>query len=169
MVVAQLVSAPAGSGSRSSGGRAGGTRQGLRGYSTRVRSTDFTRFAGGLKGRFAELAGGGVLVYRSEIIGYRYARALLLGTHTRTEARSPDVATPGLRLGGRGACPRPPASSAVSRLRARSPPHPPPPTPRAGPRVGRKNVVTRHSLQQALQAPELTQVKARNARTARTR
>ena len=68
MVVAQLVSAPAGSGSRSSGGRAGGTRQGLRGYSTRVRSTDFTRFAGGLKGRFAELAGGGVLyryiVYR---------------------------------------------------------------------------------------------------------
>ena len=165
MVVAQLVSAPAGSGSRSSGGRAGGTRQGLRGYSTRVRSTDFTRFAGGLKGRFAELAGGGVLyryiVYRLVYIGYRYARALLLGTHTRTEARSPDVATPGLRLGGRGACPRPPARSA-SRAR-------PVAAPRAGPRVGGscKNV-TRHSLQQALQAPELTQVKARNARTART-
>ena len=125
MVVAQLVSAPAGSGSRSSGGRAGGTRQGLRGYSTRVRSTDFTRFAGGLKGRFAELAGGGVLyryiVYR---LVYRLSirsRSTLLGTHTRTEARSPDVATPGLRLGGRGACPRPPARSARHAL-ARSPP-----------------------------------------------
>ena len=152
------------------GGGRGGTRQGLRGYSTRVRSTDFTRFAGGLKGRFAELAGGGVLyryiVYR---LVYRLSirsRSTLLGTHTRTEARSPDVATPGLRLGGRGACPRPPARSA-SRAR------PVAARPRAGPRVGRKNVVTRHSLQQAAAssssgAAELTQVKARNARTART-
>ena len=94
--------------------------------------------------RRARRAGGYYIVtsYIDSYIGYRYARALLLGTHTRTEARSPDVATPGLRLGGRGACPRPPARSA-SRAR------PVAARPRAGPRVGRKNVVTRHSLQQA--------------------
>ena len=128
MVVAQLVSAPAGSGSRSSGGRAGGDTSGV----TRVLDAGtvyglypLRRWVEG-PFRRARRAGGYYIVtsYIDSYIGYRYARALLLGTHTRTEARSPDVATPGLRLGGRGACPRPPARSAsVSRSPgARSPP-----------------------------------------------